>query len=72
MRGLRMTAGVRSEPRMLEIGLNPYGLTYILGLQGSGTPRANPNGAGLEGLHRPSPASSAPRRSRSASHGLRR
>ena len=35
---------------MLQIGLNPYGLTYYLGLQGSGTPRANPNGRGLEGF----------------------
>jgi sugar phosphate isomerase/epimerase len=35
---------------MLRIGLNPYGLTYYLGLQGSGTPRMNPNGAGLEGF----------------------
>ncbi|MDE3176995.1 MAG: sugar phosphate isomerase/epimerase [Pseudomonadota bacterium] len=31
-------------------GLNPYGLTYHLGLQGAGGPRANPNGAGLEGF----------------------
>jgi sugar phosphate isomerase/epimerase len=35
---------------MLEVGLNPYGLTYYLGLQGRGTPRANPNGRGLEGF----------------------
>ncbi len=35
---------------MLEIGLNPYGLTYHLGLQGRGTPRANPQPAGLEGF----------------------
>lgn len=35
---------------MLEVGLNPYGLTYTLGLQGHGTPRANPNGRGLEGF----------------------
>lgn len=34
----------------LTTGLNPYGLTYYLGLQGMGTPRANPNGAGLEGF----------------------
>jgi 3-oxoisoapionate decarboxylase len=32
------------------LGLNPYGLTYHLGLQGAGGPRANPNGAGLEGF----------------------
>src|SRR3954463_6402617 len=35
---------------MLQVGLNPYGLTYVLGLQGQGTPRANPNGRGLEGF----------------------
>jgi sugar phosphate isomerase/epimerase len=35
---------------MLRIGLNPYGLTYHLGLQGRGTPRANPQGTGLEGF----------------------
>ncbi|TIS64535.1 MAG: sugar phosphate isomerase/epimerase [Mesorhizobium sp.] len=35
---------------MLRVGLNPYGLTYHLGLQGRGTPRANPKGAGLEGF----------------------
>jgi len=35
---------------MLDIGLNPYGLTYTLGLQGQGTSRANSNGRGLEGF----------------------
>jgi sugar phosphate isomerase/epimerase len=35
---------------MLKTGLNPYGLTYVLGLQGQGTPRANPKGRGLEGF----------------------
>ena len=30
-------------------GLNPYGLTYHLGLQGAGGPRANPHGVGLAG-----------------------
>src|SRR5882724_8769839 len=35
---------------MLETGLNPYGLTYVLGLQGQRTPRANPKGTGLEGF----------------------
>jgi 3-oxoisoapionate decarboxylase len=35
---------------MLNIGLNPYGLTWHLGLQGMGTPRANPHGCGLEGF----------------------
>jgi sugar phosphate isomerase/epimerase len=34
----------------LRTGLNPYGLTWHLGLQGRGTPRANPNGTGLEGF----------------------
>jgi sugar phosphate isomerase/epimerase len=35
---------------MLSVGLNPYGLAYTLGLQGRGTPRANPQGGGLEGF----------------------
>jgi sugar phosphate isomerase/epimerase len=34
----------------LDVGLNPYGLTYHLGLQGKGTARANPEGKGLEGF----------------------
>jgi 3-oxoisoapionate decarboxylase len=34
----------------LDVGLNPYGLTYHLGLQGKNTPRANPDGKGLEGF----------------------
>ena len=33
----------------LRIGLNPYGLTYHLGIQAAGTPRANPKAVGLEG-----------------------
>ena len=36
--------------RAFALGLNPYGLTYHLGLQGAGGPRANPRGAGLEGF----------------------
>ncbi len=36
--------------RAFALGLNPYGLTYHLGLQGAGGPRANPKGAGLEGF----------------------
>ena len=36
--------------RNVVFGLNPYGLTYHLGLQGAGTARANPKGAGLEGF----------------------
>ena len=31
-------------------GLNPYGLAYHLGLQGRGTPRANPLAVGLDGF----------------------
>jgi len=34
----------------LTTGLNPYGLTYYLGIQAMGTPRANPKGVGLEGF----------------------
>lgn len=34
----------------IRSGLNPYGLTYHLGLQGRGTPRANPSPVGLEGF----------------------
>ncbi len=34
----------------LLAGLNPYGLTYHLGLQARGTPRANPAATGLEGF----------------------
>ena len=37
-------------PTELRTGLNPYGLTYYLGLQARGTPRANPDGKGLEGF----------------------
>jgi len=36
-------------PSLLRVGLNPYGLTYHLGIQAAGTPRANPNAVGLEG-----------------------
>ena len=35
---------------MFRTGLNPYGLTYHLGLQGRDTTRANPKGTGLEGF----------------------
>ena len=34
----------------IKTGLNPYGLTYYLGMQGAGTPRANPSPAGLDGF----------------------
>ena len=36
--------------RGIVFGLNPYGLTYHLGLQGAGTARANRLGAGLDGF----------------------
>ncbi len=36
--------------QIFAFGLNPYGLTYHLGLQGAGGPRANPKGTGLEGF----------------------
>jgi 3-oxoisoapionate decarboxylase len=39
-----------SVPAALKTGLNPYGLTWHLGLQGRGTPRGNPNGRGLDGF----------------------
>lgn len=35
---------------MIKVGVNPYGLTYTLGLQGHGTPRHNPHGSGLDGF----------------------
>jgi sugar phosphate isomerase/epimerase len=34
----------------LRTGLNPYGLSYHLGLHARGTSRANPNAVGLEGF----------------------
>lgn len=35
---------------MFRVGLNPYGLTCTVGLQGLGTPRANARGVGLRGF----------------------
>lgn len=35
---------------MFRIGLNPYGFAHTVGLQGLGTPRANPDGVGLHGF----------------------
>src|SRR5687767_15675910 len=35
---------------MFTVGLNPYGLSYTVGLQGIGTPRANPHAIGLDGF----------------------
>ena len=34
----------------MRLSLNPYGLTYTLGLQGPGTPRANPRPRGVDGF----------------------
>jgi 3-oxoisoapionate decarboxylase len=34
----------------VDLSLNPYGLTYTVGLQGLGTPRANPAPIGLPGF----------------------
>jgi 3-oxoisoapionate decarboxylase len=41
---------LKTRGSAFALGLNPYGLTYHLGLQGAGGPRANPNGAGLAGF----------------------
>jgi sugar phosphate isomerase/epimerase len=35
---------------LLHLSLNPYGLAYTVGLQGWGTPRANPHARGLDGF----------------------
>ena len=34
----------------MNLSLNPYGLTYTLGLQGTGMPRANPRPRGVDGF----------------------
>lgn len=34
----------------MHLSLNPYGLTYSVGLQGLGTPRANPASIGVDGF----------------------
>ena len=39
-----------TRARAFTLGLNPYGLTYYLGLQGAGGLRANPRGRGLDGF----------------------
>ena len=44
------SAKAEARGRSFAFGLNPYGLTYCLGLQGAGGPRANPRGVGLEGF----------------------
>lgn len=41
-----------SVSSVFRVGINPYGLTYTLGLQGLGTPRANPEPRGLDGFVR--------------------
>jgi 3-oxoisoapionate decarboxylase len=35
---------------MLNIGLNPYGLAYTIGMQGAGSPRVNPAPLGMAGF----------------------
>ena len=47
-----ITKALQPEARgqAFAFGVNPYGLTYHLGLQGAGGPRANLKGAGLEGF----------------------
>jgi 3-oxoisoapionate decarboxylase len=45
-----MSTETEARGKAFGFGLNPYGLTYHLGLQGAGGPRANPRGAGLEGF----------------------
>jgi 3-oxoisoapionate decarboxylase len=45
-----MSADIERRGKAFVFGLNPYGLTYHLGLQGAGGPRANPKGRGLEGF----------------------
>jgi sugar phosphate isomerase/epimerase len=46
-----MTGEIKeSRGRAFVFGLNPYGLTYHLGLQGAGGPRVNAGGAGIEGF----------------------
>ena len=40
----------RHRPGLFQVGLNPYGLTYHLGLQGHGTARRNPEARGLDGF----------------------
>jgi len=44
------TDGKTRRGSAFALGLNPYGLTYHLGLQGAGGPRANPKGVGLDGF----------------------
>jgi sugar phosphate isomerase/epimerase len=50
MNDMRKALQPEARGQAFAFGLNPYGLTYHLGLQGAGGPRANPKGAGLEGF----------------------
>jgi len=45
-----LARGSAGQAAGLTVGLNPYGLTYSLGLQGAGTSRANPRATGLDGF----------------------
>ena len=45
-----MDGSVPTLHSTLEIGLNPYGLAYTVGLHGAATTRANPHAVGLEGF----------------------
>jgi sugar phosphate isomerase/epimerase len=47
---MRGTVAQSGGPAIFKIGLNPYGLTYTVGLQGWGTPRVNPKAVGVDGF----------------------
>ena len=61
----------RGAAVMLQVGLNPYGLTYVLGLQGAARRAPIPRAAASKDSSR-SPRNWAPRRSRSSNRGWRR
>jgi sugar phosphate isomerase/epimerase len=44
------TQAPRNPGTHFRVGLNPYGVAYTVGLQGPGTPRANPAPIGLRGF----------------------
>src|SRR5262249_60563643 len=51
MASFESPTGRRTESDgMFRLGLNPYGLTYTVGLQGAGTARANPDPIGFAGF----------------------
>ena len=50
MNEIAKTLQPEARGQAFAFGLNPYGLTYHLGLQGAGGPRANLKGAGLDGF----------------------